>query len=113
VAFSGILVGYLLYRAYPERDPMLRMGPLSKLLVNKYYLDDIYTKGVVRPIQYPVARGVNEVDRVVIDGAVNGVGTGTRDAGGFLRYIQSGNVQRYAVFLFVGVAVLAFLITRF
>jgi NADH-quinone oxidoreductase subunit L len=36
VAFSGILVGYLLYRTYPERDPMLRMGPLSTLLVNKY-----------------------------------------------------------------------------
>ena len=49
----------------------------------------------------------------MIDGAVNGVGVGTRRPGGVLRYVQSGDVQRYAVYLFVGVVVLAVVITRF
>ena len=47
-------------------------------------------------------------DRNVIDGAVNGVGHRRRaTSGGILRYLQTGNVQRYAVVLFVGVIALA------
>ena len=48
----------------------------------------------------------------MIDGAVNGVGNGARESGGILRYLQSGNVQRYAVFLFAGVIALAIVFTR-
>jgi predicted membrane protein len=47
-----------------------------------------------------------------VDGAVNGVGIGTKVAGGWLRLIQSGDVQRYAVFLFGGVSILGLAITR-
>ena len=47
-----------------------------------------------------LAMVVNLFDREVIDGAVNGVGTAQARRGGLLRYLQSGNVQRYAVFLF-------------
>jgi hypothetical protein len=48
----------------------------------------------------------------VIDGAVNGAGNLAGFTGGLLRYIQSGNVQRYAAFLFTGVVVLAIIFTR-
>ncbi len=112
VAAAGIGLGWVLYRTYRERDPIRSLGPAYGILVNKYFMDDIYDRGVVRPIQYPVAGAVNAFDRSVIDGAVNGVGMGARGLGGALRYIQSGNVQRYAVFLFAGVAILAFVITR-
>ena len=78
----------------------------------KYYMDDLYNEGIRRPIQYPMAEGTAAFDRLAIDGAVNGLGIGTRRLSGTLRYMQSGNVQRYAVFLFAGVAVLAFVITR-
>ncbi|HEX8100185.1 MAG TPA: NADH-quinone oxidoreductase subunit L [Actinomycetota bacterium] len=138
-ALAGIFVGYRLYARWRERDPLRALGPGYTLLERKYYLDDIYLGGIVRPIQYGVARGVDwtnqnildgvvnaagwlakklalgidQVDRKAVDGAVNGVAIGTGATGGLLRYIQSGNVQRYAVFLFVGVAILAILITRF
>jgi len=48
----------------------------------------------------------------VIDGAVNGIAQTAGFTGGILRYIQSGNVQRYAAFLFAGVVVMAIVITR-
>jgi NADH-quinone oxidoreductase subunit L len=48
----------------------------------------------------------------VIDGAVNGAAQIAGFTGGILRYIQSGNVQRYAVVLFAGVLVLAVIFTR-
>jgi NADH-quinone oxidoreductase subunit L len=138
-ALAGLAVGYRLYARWQERDPVRRLGRAYGLLENKYHLDTIYLRGIIRPIQYQVPAAVywtnqrildgavngaawvtrrlawvvNIVDKRAIDGAVNGVGMGTKVTGGLLRYIQSGNVQRYAVFLFVGVAVLAVAITRF
>jgi len=114
VALLGFGAGWLLYHGGRglERDPMLSMGTFTTLLRRKFYMDDLYDKGVVKPIQYSVAAAVNGFDRRVIDGAVNGVGSGTEFLGKVLRYVQTGNVQRYAVFLFVGVAVLAVVITR-
>jgi NADH-quinone oxidoreductase subunit L len=138
VAVVGIAGGVALYRRFRERDPLRRLGPLYTFIERKYYLDDIYLRGIVRPIQYPIARAVNwtntylldgivngsgkltrlfgrgtdAVDRRLVDGAVNRVAIGTGWTGGLLRYIQSGNVQRYAVLLFAGVAILAVVFTR-
>jgi NADH-quinone oxidoreductase subunit L len=138
LALVGILIGTALYRTWRERDPLTRLGPLYTFLERKYYLDDIYLRGIVRPIQYPIARlvnwtnqnildgivnafawltrrfgtGTDAVDRRVVDGAVNRVAVGAGWTGGLLRYVQSGNVQRYAVILFAGVAILAVVLTR-
>ena len=59
-----------------------------------------------------LGNGVNWFDEKVIDGAVNGLANLAGFTGGLLRYIQSGNVQRYAVFLFAGVVVLAVIFTK-
>jgi NADH-quinone oxidoreductase subunit L len=138
LALVGVLIGTSLYRTYRERDPLRRLGPLYTLLERKYYLDDIYLRGIVRPVQYSISAFVNwtnqhildgivngsawltrrfgtgtdAVDRRVVDGAVNRVAIGAGWTGGLLRYVQSGNVQRYAVILFAGVAILAVIFTR-
>ena len=109
---AGVVVGYGLYRRWRVPDPLRRLGPAYTLLERKYYLDDVYERGLVRSIQYPVADAVDAVDRRVVDGAVNGVGLAARGMGGLLRYLQSGSVQRYAVFLFAGVVILALIFTR-
>jgi NADH-quinone oxidoreductase subunit L len=136
-AAAGIAVGYRLYARWRERDPLRRLGPVYTLLERKYFLDDIYLGGIVRPIQYRVSAfanwtnqnildgavngtawltrklglGVNQVDQKVIDGAVNGIGMATGLTGGLLKLLESGNVQRYAAYLFGGVAILAVTIT--
>jgi NADH-quinone oxidoreductase subunit L len=105
---------------------------------NKYYIDDFYWKGIVRPVRDDLSAGVYWNDRRIIDGVVNGAASFTKTlgngvnwfdekvidgavnglanlagfTGGLLRYIQSGNVQRYAVFLFAGVVVLAVIFTK-
>ena len=38
-------------------------------------------------------------------------GVAAGETGGLLRYLQSGNVQRYMVFLFVGIVALAVIFT--
>jgi NADH-quinone oxidoreductase subunit L len=140
VAFAGLYLGRRMYMPAPAREPLERLGWFHTLLVNKYYLDDIYMKGIVLPIRDGISsamywlnqnvfdgavngaahvarasaqRVYDVVDQKVIDGAVNGAGIGTRQGSRVLRYIQSGDVQRYAAVLFAGVAILAFLFTRF
>jgi NADH-quinone oxidoreductase subunit L len=136
LALAGVALGTLLYRQVPEREPMLRMGFASNLLVNKSYLDNLYTDLITRtairdklaPAMYwtndhiidkvvylagaatsRLGRGTYKyADQGVIDGAVNGFGSGA----GFLgrevfRKLQSGNVQLYAGGMFLGVFILA------
>ena len=53
------------------------------------------------------------VDNRVIDGAVNGVGTLTRAAGGAVRRFQTGYVRNYALGIAAGtVLILAFMLVR-
>ena len=59
-----------------ERNPLARAG--YRFLVNKYYLDDLYTGGVVGGIKGPIARAAYWVNQNVIDGVVNGIGIVTR-----------------------------------
>jgi NADH-quinone oxidoreductase subunit L len=138
IVVVGVGAGYALYRRWTERDPIRALGPGFTLLDRKYYLDDIYWKGIIRPVRDPLAafvywtnqkvldgvvngagtlsmafsRVVAWFDRTVIDGAVNGAAHIAGFTGGILRYVQSGNVQRYAALLFTGVLVLAVIFTR-
>jgi NADH-quinone oxidoreductase subunit L len=134
----GLYAGWVTYRRYREPDPTLELGGFSTLLVHKYYLDDIYFKGIVRPIRdtwsaavywfnqnvldgivngaavvaYWFSGVIMWIDRNVIDGAVNGAGTAMETFGKGLRTLQSGKVQWYAVGLFAGVIVLTAFIVR-
>jgi NADH-quinone oxidoreductase subunit L len=132
----GAAAGYYLRGAFPrglaERSALARTG--YRFLVNKYYLDDLYIKGVIRPIQYPIARAAYWINQRVLDGVVNGVGVGARrgaqvvydvvdqkvidgavngagltaeEGGIVLRHTQTGRVQQYAAVLFGASGLLA------
>jgi NADH-quinone oxidoreductase subunit L len=133
VALSAIYIGIQLFYKNRWRVDILR-SPFSwvyNFVANKYYLDDFYLRGIVKPVQYPIARGTywtnqkildgivngsawltlrgarvtyDILDQQVVDFAVNGAAGLTGYSGGLLRYIQSGNVQRYAAVLFASIA---------
>ena len=114
---------------------------LYRLLENKYYLDHLYTNVVAGGTRGPIARAAYWFNQHIIDGVVNGVGTGARLAGRFvydkvdqgvidsvvngtgmgaegsgqvLRKEQNGKVQSYGAYLFTGATILAtiFVIAR-
>jgi NADH-quinone oxidoreductase subunit L len=137
-AAIGVFLGYSVYRRYRDPDPTTELGWFSRLLERNYYLDDLYLNGIVFPIRDRASAAVNWVnqnvldgavngaamsargfsqavgwfDRTVIDGAVNGVGESTSLFSGFVKFIQNGNVQWYAVALFVGVIALTVVFVR-
>ena len=111
---SAIAIGGLLVAAFiwlQRRDIAAQMArtfaPIHKLLLNKYYVDEIYDATVVTPIQVVSREGLwRGVDVGLIDGAVNGVGA-LVDAGSMaLRRLQTGSVRAYAGSLFIGVVIM-------
>jgi NADH-quinone oxidoreductase subunit L len=119
----------------PLKGLTQRVAPfrwVHTFLVNKYYLDHLYEKVVVRAVAHPIARAaywVNQnvldglvnavgiggkrtglwvyrnIDQRLVDGAVNGSGVTARGAGGALQPVQSGKVSMYGALLFGAAAV--------
>jgi NADH-quinone oxidoreductase subunit L len=103
VPLAGIGLAYLIYSAQVVSSARLArtFGPVHRLLENKYYLDVLYEQVIVRKLFYEALGGaLAAFDRLVIDGAVNGVGKATRAAATGLRYVQSGQFQTYGAFAF-------------
>jgi NADH-quinone oxidoreductase subunit L len=82
-------------------------GGLYRLLLNKYYIDELYDAVVVRPI-LAVSTTVlwKGADAALIDGSVNGVGKAVQGASSKLRRLQSGSIRAYAASLFLGVVLI-------
>jgi NADH-quinone oxidoreductase subunit L len=130
-AFGGIAVSGVYYFQREGRSlGWANRGPAHAgyvFLVNKYYLDDLYTDGVVGSLKGPIAQAAywfnqnvidgivngaaaialatgrftyNVIDQRVVDGAVNGLGISAEAGGGALRTVQTGKVQQYAAALF-------------
>jgi NADH-quinone oxidoreductase subunit L len=98
----------------PEGDPLpVRLGVAGRLFQHAYYFDEAIAN-LVRGPGLRVAEWLNRgFDLGVIDGAVNGVATLVRDAGGRLRRVQTGLVRNYALGVVIGaVALIVFLAVR-
>jgi NADH-quinone oxidoreductase subunit L len=80
-----------------------RFQPIHRVLLNKYYVDEIYDAVFVQPIKTMSNALWKGVDAAVIDGTVNGTGLLVSTTSGVLRRLQNGSVRAYAVAVFTGV----------
>jgi NADH-quinone oxidoreductase subunit L len=109
VAFLGIGLATSIYLRRPGTAARLaeQFGGLYRLLLGKYFVDELYNAVVVQPVKRVSTlllwRGV---DAGLIDGTVNGVGLVVRGWSAVLRRLQTGSVRAYAMSLFVGVIVI-------
>ena len=82
-------------------------GPAPKglrgVLFNKWYFDEMFDRGIVRPVLAASRWCWRVVDTVLIDGFVNFVGNFTRLAGWSLSLFQTGQANTYAFVLTLGV----------
>ena len=112
IALTGIGLAWFFFVKNPSTsDAIARSAaPVHRLLLNKYYVDELYDSAVVHPIQAASEHVLwKVVDADIIDGAVNGAGTFVSGTSSLLRRLQSGSVRGYAVSLLVGVvAILAY-----
>ncbi len=116
VAIAGIGVAvYFFLRNRSAADAIAsRFAGVHRLLLNKYYVDEVYDSTVVQPIRIASEDGLWKiVDVRVIDGAVNGVARLVGSLAGGMRLVQTGSVRAYAASLFFGtVAILGYYLWR-
>ena len=108
IAVAGILLaGFIWVTRRALADSMARtFAPMYRLLLNKYYVDEIYDATIVQPIRVVSQEGLwRGFDVRVIDGAVNGTATIVAASAAVLRRLQTGSVRAYASSLVVGVVV--------
>jgi NADH-quinone oxidoreductase subunit L len=139
IALVGVGLAWAFYtgrlaalRELSARNAAARVG--KTILVNKYYLDWLYTDVIVGAIKGPIASGVywfnqkvidnvlnytgrgarelghityDYIDQKGVDGLVNGLATVTGESGGAVRKIQTGRLQFYALMLVTAVGLFA------
>jgi len=130
VALTGIYVAYRYFISRPVTAERVALppGPAETVLLNKYYVDELYDALFVNRTK-DLGNGLAAFDQVVVDGGVNGVGWTTRitaegsrlwdkwvidglvNVTAFIvkltsypvRVVQTGLVQNYAWLIVVGV----------
>ncbi|MEO6667498.1 MAG: NADH-quinone oxidoreductase subunit L [Nitrospiria bacterium] len=135
VALAGWWTARTMYVRRPELAAVwaTRMQGLHTLLLNKYWIDELYDATVVEPAKW-LGRAWDVFDRVVIDGAVNGVarltnggawlstwiekyviygslnviGYGNHITARVFRRLQTGYVHHYAIIVVLGLFLMAY-----
>jgi NADH-quinone oxidoreductase subunit L len=138
IGLVGIGLAYAWYfkglgpHGITERNKLARAG--HRVLVEKYYLDRLYTDIIVGAVKGPIAKGAywfnqhgidgvingagstavksgrfvyDKIDQSIVDTIVNGSGAAAEGSGQGLRQMQTGRVQQYAALLFAGAALFA------
>jgi NADH-quinone oxidoreductase subunit L len=109
IAIGGLIVAAFIWLQRRELAAQMArtFAPIHQLLLNKYYVDELYDATVVKPVQAVSREGLwRGVDVGLIDGAVNGVGAIVEAGSGVLRRLQTGSVRAYAGSLFIGVVLM-------
>jgi len=100
VVLLVILVIFIAFRKF-TKDEIVDEEPvgISKILANKWYVDELYQAIIIRPIE-GIASFFNKVlEAKVIDGVVNGVGKAVQFSSRQLRLVQSGQVGSYVLIM--------------
>jgi NADH-quinone oxidoreductase subunit L len=105
VALLGVMTAFFFYIRRPQAAEALssRFPGVYRLLLEKYRVDEFYNALIVAPLV-----GMSRLflwrftDAKVIDGAVNGTGTGLGWFGGLAAKLQNGFTRSYAAWIFAG-----------
>lgn len=113
VGLTGILLARHLYlqNIKPIERLMNQFKKLYNLLFNKYYVDEIYDFLIVTPIVKISEKFLWKInDTLIIDGFINGTSELINDIAKFIRRIQTGVVQFYALIMIFGITLIIFIL---
>ncbi len=104
VAVAGLVIAYVMYIKNTELPQKLgnAFKPLHKLLFNKYYIDELYSKTLVQPMLKAADKVVLAFDTYVIEGVVNGVPDLIGAFSRLFRKVQTGLISNYGLAMAAG-----------
>lgn len=110
-AAAALVMAFLAYRKYVTNDEVPKaegteLATLARLSYNKFYVDEIYDALVVKPLNRLSVFLHRVIDRSVIDGFVNAVGSLSGESAKGLRLLQNGNAGFYVFMMVIGIIAL-------
>lgn len=108
VGVTGFLIAMWMYKKEEGRAESMAnsMKGLYNASKNKFYVDELYTFITKNIIFKWIGRPAAWFDRKVVDGTMNEIANGTLEVSKSIKGMQSGKVQRYAMYFFGGIAFL-------
>jgi NADH-quinone oxidoreductase subunit L len=103
-----IIFAWFQFRNYQRKEAT----GFGKIIENKWYVDELYEKIIVNPLHKFGGFLKNVIERLVIDGLVNGVGKAVNYGSRQMRLLQSGQVGSYVLLMVISM-VLIFVIQFF
>jgi len=105
LALSGIMLARRMYSKPNELPQKIAAtaGGLYRASRQKFFIDEIYLFVTQKIIFNLIGRPAAWIDRNIVDGLMNLIAGGTAGIAAKVKGFQSGNVQSYAVYFFVGV----------
>jgi NADH-quinone oxidoreductase subunit L len=106
---GAFIAAGLAIKLYGKGPSLTAMGLRVKfkrtydLLLNKYWVDEIYDAYIVKPLKDMSLFLWKIVDVVIIDGIVNGVGQACLLIGGLASFRMTGSLHRHGMMLMFGV----------
>ncbi len=95
LVIAAIVFAWLKFKNYQRSETQ----GFGKILENKWYVDELYDKIIVNPLN-KLAGFLNSVfEKFIIDGIVNGVGKAVQYSSRQLRLMQSGQVGSYILLM--------------
>jgi NADH-quinone oxidoreductase subunit L len=105
VALVALVYAYIKYvqnGRVPAADTEERPA-LTSLSYHKFYVDELYDFLFRKPLDFLSTFFYKVVDKMGIDGLVNGIGRGTIETSKGLRLLQTGNVGFYIFVMVLGI----------
>jgi NADH-quinone oxidoreductase subunit L len=107
---GGLFIGSRTEAARSRADDLLPyLGPVARWAQHKWYVDELYHWIIVTPL-YVASNIFHIIDKLLVDGLVNGAGAAPRAIARAIRPSQSGVLQGYAAGMAGGLALILILV---
>jgi NADH-quinone oxidoreductase subunit L len=97
-----ILFAWFRFKNYQPKEEK----GFGKILENKWYVDELYDKVIVNPLNRFAGFLNNIFEKYIVDGVVNGVGKAVNYGSRQLRLLQSGQVGSYVLLMVLSILIL-------
>lgn len=105
LALCGIFLALFLYKKANSKPARISetFGGLYRAAYRKFYIDEIYLFVTKKIVFNVIGRPAAWIDKNIVDGCINLSATIAENFSEAIRPAQSGKVQQYAIWFFVGV----------